>query len=84
MTSRNIVNVADGEVKTVYGFFITRNFWEYYLLDNDKTNDYRFALVHGYETEMGDVSMSEVKPYIVASSNDLADVMPPIGWRWAD
>ena len=83
-TPRKIVNVNDGEVKTVYGFAITRNMWEYFFLDNDKGNPYRFALVQGFETEMGDVSMGEINPYIYDYTENLTEVLPPIGWRWAD
>lgn len=72
-----------GDTLTVYGHAMTRNFWEYYILDNE-ASDYRFALVMGYETEMGDVSMSEIKPYMISYTTDLRDLAPPEGYRWVD
>lgn len=81
--SRKVKNPY-GEVFTVHQHLITRNFWEYYILDNYKTRDIRFALVMGLETEMGDVSMSEIAPYVITKTSSLADVMPPSGWEWVD
>lgn len=73
-----------GDTLTVYAHGITKNFWEYYILDNEKASDYRFALVMGYETEMGDVSMSEIKPYLFSYTENLTDLAPPEGYRWVD
>lgn len=72
-----------GETYTVYQHLITQNFWEYYILDNEKS-DYRFALVMGYDTEMGDVSMAEISPYVITKTSSLTEVMPPPGWTWVD
>jgi hypothetical protein len=71
-----------GEVFTVHSHIITRNFWEYYILDNYKDRDIRFALVMGFETEMGDVSMSEIAPYIATRTDNLQGVMSAPGWEW--
>ena len=71
-----------GEVFTVHSHIITKNFWEYYILDGYKDRDYRFALVMGFETEMGDVSMSEITPYIVTRTDNLQGVMSAPGWEW--
>jgi len=81
---RKIQHVDGSDIHTVYGHAMTRNFWEYYILDNEKASDYRFALVMGYETEMGDVSMSEIKPYMISYTTDLKDLAPPEGYRWVD
>jgi hypothetical protein len=75
---------VDGEsVVTVYGHGVTKHFWEYYILDNAKS-DYRLALVEGFEQEMGDISMSEVKPYFISYTQDVSEIMPAPGWQWVD
>ena len=81
---RKIQHVDGSDTLTVYGHAITRNFWEYYILDNEKASDYRFALVMGYETEMGDVSMKEIKPFVFSYTENLQNIAPPEGYRWVD
>ena len=63
-----------GSVRKVYGWAITAHGWEYYFLDN-KRGDIREAYVCGYENEQGDVSMSELSPYIRSITFDDADLM---------
>lgn len=79
---RNIKN-PHGETFTVHQHLITRNFWEYYILDNAKS-DHRFALVLGFENEMGDVSMSEIAPYVISRTSRLSGIAPPPDWSWVD
>jgi hypothetical protein len=67
-----------------FGWLMTRNVWEYYLLDDKFGADIRFALVYGDETEMGDISTDEVRPHMISSTLDLTDVVAPPGWEWAD
>jgi hypothetical protein len=70
----------------VYGWAMTVNGWEYYFLDNKKS-DVRFAYICGFENEMGDVSMSEILPYIRSITfkpSDLADLAPVPGCEWVD
>ena len=62
----------------VYGWAILSNGWEYYFLD-DKKSDIRFAYVCGIANEMGDVSMTELQPYIRSitfNDSDLHDIAP--------
>lgn len=71
----------------VRSFLITKNFWEYFIFDDpaiEPNEDIQFALVMGFETELGNISMSELAPYVAAKSNDLSDVMPPEGYSWQD
>ncbi len=63
---------------------ITKNFWEYFITDNKFNDDIVEALVMGFETEIGDVSLSEIKPYILSQSTNLTNVMPASGWKWLD
>ena len=70
----------------VYGWAVTANGWEYYFLDNKKS-DYRFAYVCGFENEMGDVAMSEISPYIRSITFDDADlqrIAPAPDCVWVD
>jgi len=73
-----------GQKLKVYEHFITKNFWEYYILDNNKNEDIRTALVMGFETEIGDVSMKEISPYIISRTTDLNQIMPVEGSSWLD
>ena len=67
---------------------ILRNFWEYYVTDGeDKDADIKLCLVLGAETEIGDVSLKEIKPYIMMRTTNLSketEIFPAEGWRWTD
>jgi hypothetical protein len=78
---RNIRNVQDGSVLTVHRHLMTHNFWEYYLLDNEE-GDIRFALVQGQESELGNVSLTEMHPYVLSDTLEWEGIMPPIGYEW--
>ena len=70
----------------VYGWAILSNGWEYYFLDNKK-GDIREAYVCGYENERGDVSITELQPYIRAitfKDSDLRDIAPAPDCEWVD
>ena len=70
----------------VHGWAITSNGWEYYFLDNKKS-DIRMAYVCGYENEMGSVSIKELQPYIRSitfNDNDLNDIAPAPDCVWVD
>ena len=75
------------QLVTVFGWFMTQNFWEFYLLDSKFNEDIRFALVFGDATEMGDISMSELRGYrssIAQTAEELARLSPAPGWVWVD
>jgi len=59
-----------------------KNFWEYYVTDESFDGDIKLCLVMGIEQELGDVSMEEIKPYIMSRTAELDDVMPAAGWSW--
>lgn len=59
---------------------MTRNFWEYYIIEK-LDEDTAFGLVHGHQTEMGYVSLKELKPYIISRETNLTELMPPVGWQ---
>lgn len=79
--------VKDKQEFNVTEHIIVKNLWEYYILEDeerpdDLPEDIQFALVLGIETELGDVSMSEIAPYIITRIKDLSEIMPPVGWSW--
>lgn len=66
---------------------ILKNLWEYYVTDDvpiEDEPDIVQALVIGFETELGDVSLSEIKPYIISRTKDLSEVMPAPNWNWKE
>jgi hypothetical protein len=63
---------------------ILRNMWEYYVTTDVFQDDIVMCLVMGDFTELGDVSLDEIKPYVISRTRDLANVMPADGYRWVD
>ena len=85
---RNIIEVEDGKMVHSSRFevdlhIITQNFWEYYLEEPD-SNGIAFGYVMGDFNEWGSVDVNELKPYIISSTRDLDEVMPPVGYQWED
>ncbi len=85
--SRNIIPTNNRTLPigpfTVHQHIILKNFWEYYLGETDK-NGIAFGYVMGVENEWGDVSMDEIKPYIMTKTTNLEEIMPPEGYYWED
>ena len=84
--TRNILNRDDedsSEPFAVAQHIILRNYWEYYLEEADE-NGIAFGYVMGFENEWGDVSMDEIKPYIIsiARGKELDYIMPPFEYYW--
>mgnify|MGYP006059301801 CR=1 FL=1 len=62
---------------------IIKNLWEYYVCDAPtNTLDVKLCLVVGDETELGDVYLPEIKPFVVMRTSDLTEVMAAPGWFW--
>lgn len=64
---------------------ILKNFWEYYLTDYfpvEGNTDIREAFIMGFENELGDVSLEEIRPYILTRTKELNEIMPAQGWSW--
>jgi len=79
----------DGKIVIqVVEHIILKNFWEYYVVKDDQTpnesEDAGFALVMGFETELGYFSKSEISPYIRTRTKQLDGLMPAKGWKWVD
>lgn len=82
---RKMRMVGSSTIHNIYGWAITLNGWEYYFTDSKQKGDIRTAIVCGFETEMGDISMTEIMPYVRAISydgKDLNDISPAIGFEW--
>ena len=67
---------------------ILRNMWEYYVLAAEEVesvnSDIQYALVMGFNEEIGTVSMSEIEPHIFSRTSNLDEIMPADGYEWAD
>jgi len=63
---------------------ILKNYWEYYILKDDEysTEDIKTAVVMGDATELGDVSLAEMEPYIKSRTSNLSELMPAAGYKW--
>ena len=84
--SRELRNNDTGKVVTVYGWAITRHAWEYYILTPPKSQPQNIveAIVYGDETEQGDISIDEIRPYVTTFTYDLCDLAPPPNHSWID
>ena len=78
-----------GNIKLkVVEHIILRNMWEYYVLQREpgdittQEDGVVYALVMGDHDEIGTVSMSEIKPYILSRTQDLDELEPASGYRW--
>lgn len=78
---RKMKNTAHGTVVNVEKFIMTRNGWEYFITDEKFNDDIVCAVVAGFEVEMGDISLSEIKPYIMLQGSP-NEAMPAPGWEW--
>ena len=66
-------------------WIMLKNGWEYYLTpkEEDQPDNIRFAMVCGFENEMGYIDMEELKPYIISRTKDLSTLKPATGgWTW--
>lgn len=64
---------------------VLKNMWEYYVTDDRFDADTVRCLVVGFETELGDVYLPEIKPYIISDtkSEGLPEgLMAAPGWEW--
>ena len=67
----------------VHEHWITKNFWEFFFLEDlAKNKNIVLALVYGDVTEIGDVPLDEVRPFVMSKTRKLDDLMPAPGWRW--
>lgn len=76
---------STGSVLNVQRHYILVNGWEYYLEKPDE-DGISFGLVMGDETELGDVSIDEIRPYIltVCEPKDSDEIFPAEGWQWQE
>lgn len=64
---------------------ILKNFWEVYVTDYDHNDpDLAEAVVYGYETELGDVRLSEYKKITISDTTELDGLAPAPGWKWVN
>ena len=67
---------------------ILQNMWEYYVLADEQgdepDSDIKYALVMGFNDEIGTVSMSEIKPHIISRTTDMNELLPASGYHWEE
>ena len=66
---------------------ILRNMWEYFILADkvgEGDSDIKYALVMGFNDEIGTVSLSEIKPHVISRTTCMDDILPAAGYEWAD
>jgi hypothetical protein len=82
---RKMKSLTSDHVLEVSEHIITKNFWEYYLT-NEETDDpeVKFGYVMGFEDELGYVYLPEIKPYIMTKTKELTSIMPARGYKWID
>lgn len=78
---RKMINKETGTEINVVAHAMTKNMWEYYITD-DADGDYSLCLVMGFETELGDVYLPEIEPYLISRTKNLEEVLPAEGWQW--
>jgi len=81
--------MVKGNLKlNVVEHIILRNMWEYFVLadeaGDEPDSDIKYALVMGFNDEIGTVSMSEIEPHIFSRTSSLAGILPASGYQWAD
>ena len=78
-----VMQGPNGEQLKVWKHFITRNFWEFYL--EEPVDGVSFGLVMGDDTELGYVSIDEIKPFVASQAEpDKTEFMPAPDWKWVD
>lgn len=73
-----------GGTINVVEHIIVKNFWEYYVTDQKFDDDIVQCYVMGFENELGDVSMAEIKPHIRTRTKNLKEVAPATNCEWVD
>ena len=67
---------------------VLRNMWEYFVLadeaGDEPDSDIKYALVMGFNDEIGTVSMSEIKPHIISRTTDMNELLPASGYHWEE
>jgi len=60
------------------------NGWEYYVTTDKHDEEIVRCVVMGFETEMGDVYLPEIEPYILSSKSVTknTELLPATGWQW--
>jgi hypothetical protein len=73
-----------GSILNITEWIQTSNAWEYYITDQKHSDDIVLALVMGFETELGDISLEEIEPFIRMRSKELDKLLPAEGCKWED
>lgn len=69
----------------VIEYIVLKNLWEIYVFESKKLDngDIEYlTLTVGHATEMGSQWESELAPYIMDRTTNLADIAPAPDWEW--
>ena len=80
-----ILKHREGDIELkIIEHIMTQNAWEYYVIDDWHDKNTVRCLVMGFATEIGDVYLPEIQPYIITRTKDLRYIMPAEGYDWKD
>lgn len=79
---RQMISKSGNTILNVTQHIILANGWEYYVTDNSFNKDTFMCLVMGFETEIGDVYLPELRGHILSRTTNLAEIMPAEGYDW--
>jgi len=84
--SRKMKKIDSDITLEVGAWAMLKNTWEYFIEQPKKGEKPDFALVEGFESELGYFSMDEIKPHVwaFAANEKLNDLQPAVGWEWVD
>lgn len=75
----------NGHKLKVLEHIILKNFWEYYVIDSPTNEGSIYqCYVMGFENELGDVDLNEIKPFIITRTKKLNEVACASGFSWED
>tara|TARA_B100000131_G_scaffold192095_1_gene184639 strand:+ start:203 stop:457 length:255 start_codon:yes stop_codon:yes gene_type:complete len=74
----------DGNTLDVVAHVMMRNMWEYYITELPNENGIGWALVCGDVVEYGSIAQADIDAYGISYTTNLDELMPPVGWAWAD
>jgi hypothetical protein len=79
---RQMKNTITGAIISVTHHAMTQNYWEYYIYTTNLNCDIATGLVMGFETELGDIYLPDVRKHALSITDNLTDLLPAQGWEW--
>ena len=90
ITTRKVQDIG-GVEHTVHAWYLTRNGWEYWQLQEADESGYAYGYVMGDSCEFGSFDVNEIRNFLMSSAveNQLYDLAPPANdsntsWSWKE